>query len=213
MRQRAAVLALALLAAPLPASLPAAACGLRLGDAEPVPIDALPVGTVTGQADCDGVERQLSVWTLSVDPGAPDLGIRDRPLFRQRAANPLVPLASVAVGEGRMTLFRRRSEPERTADELPAAADRRAPYRLFGTYCDADAGDPLDCTAGAARVKMRADVIDHDGDGTLDRVRHSISIWKGGDRLRVMMFETPHAGRPLGNAAAWVEALALAGLL
>lgn len=213
MRRRGAtaVLALALLTTPAPGE----ACGLQLDPAQPpVPIGALPAGTVTGRAICQGVERQLSVWTLVVDPDAPDLGIRDRPLFRQRAANPLVPLASVGVGPGgRLTLFRRHTEPERPADEPPGARDLRAPYRLFGTYCDAGAGDPLDCAAGRARVKMRADVVDHDGDGALDRVRHSVSIWDGGDRLRVLMFETRHTGRPLGNAAAWVEALALAGLL
>lgn len=181
--------------------------------AEATPLEALPEGIVRGRAECEGLSRPVAVWTLPVDGGAADLGIRDRPLFRSRAANPLVRVARAAVGEaGRLTLFKRREAHTRTegAADLP---DRRPPFRLFGTFCDLAATEPLDCRAGAARIKMRADVVDTDRDGALDRVRHEVSIWDGADRLQVLMFETEHAGPPLRNAVPWVEVLALAGRL
>lgn len=189
-------------------------CGIAMTPgAGPVPLADLPAGIVTGMAECDGVTRPAGVWTLPVDPELPDLGIRDRPLFRSRPANPLVPVASAEVGAvGRITLFKRR-EAEARGEATAGEPDRRRPYRLFGTFCDLAAGDPLDCSAGAARVKMRADIVDADRDGVLDRARHQVSIWDGGHRLQVLMFETEHAGRPLGNAVPWIEALALAGRL
>lgn len=190
-------------------------CGFRSGGASgPLyPLAALPDGISRGQASCDGVVRPMAVWTLGVDRRAPDLGVRDRPLFRSRAANPLVPVAAAEVaGAGRLTLFKRREDHARGAAP-EGAPDRRPPFRLFGTFCDLAAADPLDCAAGSARIKMRGDVIDSDGDGTLDRVRHQVSIWDGADRLQVLMFDAAHAGRPLGNAVPWLEALALAGRL
>lgn len=187
-------------------------CGIVPAEGGPATaLEALPEGIVRGRAECDGVERPIAVWTLGVDATAPDLGIRDRPLFRSRAANPLVPVADAAVGEaGRLWLFKRREDHAQGEASEP---DRRPPFRLFGTFCEATAVEPLDCSAGAARIRMRADVVDSDLDGALDRVRHQVSIWDGGERLQVLMFETPHAGRPLGNAVPWLEALALAGRL
>lgn len=193
-----------------------AACGFR-AEAGPEdtwrPLAELPEGLLTGEARCDGLARRMAVWTLGVDPEAEDLGLRDRPLFRSRDANPLVRVTGAEVaGAGRITLFKRREDHDR-GDARPGQPDRRPPYRLFGTFCDLGAPEPLDCAAGAARIKMRADVVDSDGDGALDRVRHQVSIWDGSARLQVLMFETAHAGRPLGNAVPWLEALALAGRL
>ncbi len=203
------LLAAALLAA---GSAAAADCGVvRQDGAAATALAALPEGIVRGRAECDGVARPIAVWTLIVDADAPDLGVRDRPLFRSREANPLVPVADAAVGEaGRLWLFKRREDHALGGASDP---DRRPPFRLFGTFCEAAAAEPLDCSAGAARIKMRADIVDADLDGALDRVRHQVSIWDGAERLQVLMFDTPHAGRPLGNAVPWIEALALAGRL
>ncbi|HUF57061.1 MAG TPA: hypothetical protein VMM55_10935 [Thermohalobaculum sp.] len=205
------LLAAALLAAGAPGDA-APDCGIVPdGGGAAAALDTLPEGIVRGRAECDGVVRPVAVWTLRVDGEAADLGIRDRPLFRSRAANPLVPIADAAVGEaGRLSLFKRREDHARGAASNP---DRRPPFRLFGTFCEAPFAEPLDCSAGPARIKMRADVVDADLDGALDRVRHSVSIWDGAERLQVLMFDTPHAGRPLGNAVPWIEALALAGRL
>ena len=214
---RRALAAALLLALPLPLAAEAEPCGLRPADAAagaPVPLAELPEGIVRGLGVCDGLERPMAVWTLAVDAASQDLGIRDRPLLHSVPANPLVPVTEAEVAPaGRLSIFRRDRSPLRPAGEPADAPDRRAPYRLFGTFCDPPAAEPLDCSAGAARIKMRADVVDADLDGALDRVRHEVSIWDGADRLQVLMFETDHAGRPLGNAVPWIEALTLAGQL
>ena len=202
-----------LLVALSPLTAGAAECGLAPHSVEPAeitPLESLPEGIVRGRGICDGFDRPMAVWTLPVDPEQEDLGIRDRPLFRSVPANPLVAVTEAAVGaDARIAIFRRQRSPAASAE----APDRRPPHRLFGTYCDAGSAEPLDCGANGARIKMRADVVDSDGDGALDQVRHQISIWDGAERLQVLMFDTRHAGRPLGNAVPWIEALRLAGRL
>lgn len=206
MRGLLAGLLLAALAGPA-----AADCGFRPKSAPETlgPIAALPEGVISGEAVCDGLTWPMAVWTMAVDGTSADLGIRDRPLFRGTPANPLVEVGRATVGGARMTIFQRQTTTPADQD----GADRRPPFRLFGTICDEGAAEPLDCSSGSARIRMRANVIDTDGDGTLDRVRHQVSIYDGADRLQVLMFETPHAGRPLANAVPWIEALRLAGML
>lgn len=202
---KAALLALVLVALAVESR---AGCGLRVGDGAIRPLADLPEGTIRGQGVCDGVETPMAVWTMAVDGGSEDLGIRDRPLLQSAPANPLIAVEAAAVGTARITVFRRRATPD-----PGRGPDDRRPFRFFGTLCDAGAAEPLDCSAGSSRVRMRANVMDTDQDGVLDRVRHEVSIWDGADRLQVMMFETRHAGRPLSNAAAWIDALRVAGRL
>ncbi|MEO1457083.1 MAG: hypothetical protein AAFV49_05870 [Pseudomonadota bacterium] len=191
----------------------AAEDGSAQGEAAAVILARLPGGITKGWVRCPGERASpLVVWTLRVGEEDGFIGVRDGPLFSSLPQNPLVAVAAVGIGtEGRFHTFLR---SETVAAGLPQSApeDRRPAHRLFGTLCDSDAADPLDCSFAGRRVKMRVDVVDNDFDGALDLARHELSILHDG-RLQVLRFARPHEPDPLRVMSHWIAALTLSGHL
>lgn len=166
---------------------PACALYADRGDPGVTGLDALPPGTFQGQFRCGALRMPVSVWTLEVDGTAERLGVRDDPLFRMPDANPLTQIARIGYDRtAHFTMFRRRLSAEPGAERA---------HRLFVTLCT-DHAQPLDCSFGRHRVKMRVDLRDGNKDGRLDRAYHQISVYDGGDRLQVVYVDLPHDPRP-----------------
>lgn len=171
------------------------ACTLEPTDGGPTAsaIGTLAPGTFAGHIDCDGVRHQVGVWTLLVDGKSETVGIRDEPLFQIEQANPLQAVARISYDRDvQFTLFRRARDPV------------ERPHRLFATVC-AIGSDPLDCSLGDRRIKIRIDLRDSNLDGILNRAYHQISIYDGADRLQVIFIDLPTGKHPHDLVGAWIR--------
>ncbi|MEM6974305.1 MAG: hypothetical protein AAF577_16025 [Pseudomonadota bacterium] len=180
------------------------------GDAGAATLASLPEGITAGHIRCPGeAPMAMVIWTLSLDPEAPFIGVRDAPLFTRLPLNPMIDLAQVGFAADRAFSVFARADRAEEAAAFPEGPDRRAPHRLFGTLCPRDAADPLDCGLAGGRLKARVDLNDSDGDGVLDIARHEVSIVTA-DRLQVLRFIVPHQPDPVDVVAHWVAAMAIA---
>lgn len=165
-------------------------------------IRQLQDGIFLGSVVCQHGSRPISVWTMTVDATASELGVRDNPLFAGMSGNPIIAVASIGYGQdSRFTVFRRRQS-------LEGGLQPGAPDRVFGTLCATpEAAEPLDCSIGPSRVKMRVDIRDVDADGAHDRAFHEISIYDGTNRLQVVYMETDYDARPHAMVRQWLGLL------
>ncbi|MBZ0161548.1 MAG: hypothetical protein K8H74_02415 [Notoacmeibacter sp.] len=155
----------------------AAACAVFItagGELRGARLVDLPDGIATGVLDCTGERHPAQFWTLAIDPGQPNIGVRDNKLIDTVHTGPLTRLISARVADHVRVLVLERSEtaPLSLSDVPP----KRAGFRRFVTFCDnIEGGDPLDCSIGRVRIKARASPRHLDDDGYPDSTLHEIS--------------------------------------
>ncbi|MEM6621073.1 MAG: hypothetical protein AAF674_02510 [Pseudomonadota bacterium] len=164
-------------------------------------IESLQPGTFTGRVECEATSHALAIWTISVDGSAEALGVRDDPLFRVRTANPLTQVAAIGYDQNiQFSLFRRAMEQPENAT------------RLFATVCDTG-DDPLNCSLGQQRVKLRIDLRDTDDDGVVDHAYNQISVYDGASKLQVVYVDLPTDAQPHRLVGAWLRFFSETGVL
>lgn len=185
------------------------ACEFLLdGDSGPQParLEDLPPGIFFGALSCGAKRRVTQVWTLDVDPGKAELGVRDGKLFDTKYTGPLTQLASVQIEDHVRVSVHERTETV-SMPRSPIPADRHS-FRRFVTFCAiSGSADSLDCSLGAMRVKARATARDTDRDGYLDISLYEISVYDGDSKLHVMSFVTPYAASLTADMGTWIEAI------
>ncbi|WP_425416698.1 hypothetical protein [Oricola indica] len=169
-------------------------------------LDMLPEGIVSGTLRCGARAHAALVWTLGVDGGQENLGVRDDKLFEIRHTGPLNRLMAAHVEDhAHITVFERSETVKISSGPLP---EGRFSIRRFFTFCDIDhAADPLDCSIGKARIKGRRTAQDTNKDGYLDISEHEISYYDGDSKLHVLSFATPYGDSLTADAGLWIEAV------
>lgn len=200
-------LALLRVIAALPVGAAEDDCRLVIGSAptaERIAMAELAEGLVVGQLVCGHAERlPIGIWTLSVDPAADHLGVRDNPLFSTDHLGPLTQLFQADIGQKARIAVYERSATAHLSLGRPSA-ERRA-FRRYAAVCDAaHAGDPMLCSLGAARIKVRVTALDEDFDGALDTNFNEISLYDGKARLNVVSFRSDYAPDPASAVADWI---------
>lgn len=200
---------LVFLAAVILLPAPAAACAVFVaadGDMHDARLADLPEGIAAGVLDCAGERHPAQFWTLAIDPGQRQVGVRDNKLFDTLHTGPLTRLVSAQVEDHVRVVVLERSET--AALSLSEVPPKRAGFRRFVTFCDdMDNSDPLDCSIGTARIKARATARHRDDDGFPDSTFHEISYYDGGARLHVISFAAPYSARPAGDLSLWIGAI------
>lgn len=200
---------LAISAAIALSAAPAFACEFLLdtdSGPERAQLSDIGPGIATGTLQCGPRHVPVQLWTLGVDSGKAELGVRDDKLFDTRHTGPLTELVSAKIENHVRVSVHERSETVAMA-RAPLPSDYFS-IRRFVTFCDIGTGaDPLDCSLGKARVKARATAEDANRDGYLDLSTHEISVYDGGSRLQVLSFVTPWQDSVTTDMAWWIEAL------
>ncbi|MEO1067204.1 MAG: hypothetical protein AAFW47_07485 [Pseudomonadota bacterium] len=163
-------------------------------------------GFTHGLLDCGGENHAMMIITIGVDKNEPHVGVRDDPLFSADIVGELETVDDISISRtAKLHVLGR-------ANASPRIGARRGFVR-FATVCDVNEGyEPLNCSWGKARIKVRTTVVDTDADDIVDRSYHELSVYNGSDRLHMVTFWTPHRSHLRGTTADWISALHAFGI-